>query len=90
MPTRKNQHIALDCAHPTHNTIGPRPNMIRQFPTGTAIAEQLPVGTLLMDLDRSMTFVIPVVPFDQIAIDFGCGSEACQFAGTRSTLQGDS
>src|SRR5438105_14067668 len=63
MPARKNQHIALDCAHPTHNMIGPRANMIRQFSTGTAIAKQLPVGTVLMDLDRSETFVISVVPF---------------------------
>src|SRR5438093_5541398 len=88
MPARKNQHIALDCAHPTRNMIGPRANMIRQFSTGTAIQEQLPVGTFLMDLDRSETFVIPVVPLDQIAIDFGCGSEAGQFAGASSALQG--
>jgi hypothetical protein len=88
MPTRKNQHIALDRAHPTHNVIGPRANMIRQFSTGTAIAEQLPVGTLLVDLDRSATFVIPVVPFDQIGVQFSYGSEAGQFARASSPLQG--
>src|SRR5438045_7370891 len=88
MPTRENQHIAVDGAHSTHNVIGPRANMIRQFSTGTAIAKQLPVGTLLMDLDRSATFVIPVVPFDQIAIDLGCTSEPGQFASASSALQG--
>src|SRR5438045_8810751 len=74
MPTRENQHIAVDGAHSTHNAIGPRANLARQFSTGTAIAKQLPVGTLLMDIDRSATFVIPVVPFDQIASDLACGS----------------
>ena len=27
MPTRENQHIAVDGAHSTHNAIGPRANL---------------------------------------------------------------
>ena len=41
-----------------------------------------------MNLHRSETFVIAVVPFDQVAIDFGCGPEAGQFAGASGALQG--
>src|SRR5436309_7579774 len=43
---------------------------------------------LRMNLDRAETFVLAVVPFDQIVIDFGCGAEAGQFAGASGTLQG--
>jgi hypothetical protein len=41
-----------------------------------------------MNLDRSETFVFSVVPFDQVAIDFGYGPEAGQFARASSALQG--
>src|SRR5206468_2755895 len=41
-----------------------------------------------MNLHRSETFVLAVVPFDQIAIDFGCRPEAGQFAGPSGALQG--
>src|SRR6266576_3679176 len=40
-----------------------------------------------MNLRRSETFVLAVVPFDQIAINFGCGPEATDFAGASGALQ---
>src|ERR1043166_3046935 len=43
---------------------------------------------LRMNLDRAEAFVLAVVPFDQIGIDFGRGAEAGQFARARGTLQG--
>src|SRR5258708_11270979 len=88
MSARKDQHIAFDRTHATHNVIGPRANVVRQFSAGAAVAKQLPVGAMCMNLHRSETFVLAVVPFDQIAIDFGCGRKAGQFAGASSALQG--
>ena len=41
-----------------------------------------------MNLHRSETFVLAVVPFDQIAINFGRGSETSKFAGASGALQG--
>ena len=41
-----------------------------------------------MNLDRAETFVLAVVPFDQIPIHFGCGAEAGQFTGASGTPQG--
>src|SRR5437879_3016867 len=40
-----------------------------------------------MNLHRSETFVLAVVPFDQITINFGSGPEAGQFTGTSCALQ---
>src|SRR5438093_13678416 len=41
-----------------------------------------------MNLRRSETFIFAIVPFDQVAIDFGCVSEASHFAGASGALQG--
>src|SRR5437762_1043309 len=41
-----------------------------------------------MNLHRSETFVLAVVPFNQIGIDLRCGPEAGQFAGASGALQG--
>src|SRR6185436_3753440 len=43
---------------------------------------------LRMNLLGPETFVLSIIPFDQIAIDFGCGPEARQFAGASGALQG--
>src|SRR5947199_940853 len=40
-----------------------------------------------MNLRGSKSFIIAVVPFDQIAIDFGGGREASQFTSASGALQ---
>ena len=40
-----------------------------------------------MNLRRSKSFIVAVVPFDQIAIDFGGGREASQFTSASGALQ---
>src|SRR5580765_1770618 len=87
MPARKNQHIALDPTHATRDTLGPRSNLLRRFSIRAAVMEQLPVGVLRTNLRGSQTFELAVVPFDQIVIHFGDGSEAGEFAGASRTLQ---
>src|SRR5207253_8764849 len=52
-----------------------------------AVAEQLPFWALVMNLRRSKSFIVAVVPFDQIAIDFGGGREASQFTSASDALQ---
>ena len=39
MPTRKNQHIALDRAHSADNTIGPGANLFRRFSVRATVAK---------------------------------------------------
>src|SRR6516162_3473602 len=85
MPARKNQHIAFDCAHSAHNAVGPRADLARGLSSWAAVAEELPVRTLHMDLSGAATLISAVVPLDQVAIDFGRGLKACQFAGTGRT-----
>jgi hypothetical protein len=88
MTAGKNQHIPIDYAHSAHHLIGPSANLIWQFSAGAAIAEQLPARGFCMNLDRSESFVLAVVPFDQFGIGFGCSPEASQFACAGGALQG--
>src|SRR5262245_45446132 len=67
----ENQHISIDCAHAREHAIRPCPYVRRRFTTWAAIAKQLPIGTLLEDIDGAATFICAVVPFHQIAINFG-------------------
>jgi hypothetical protein len=41
-----------------------------------------------MDLGRASTFILAVVPFEQIVIDFDCGAEAGQLTCPPCALQG--
>jgi hypothetical protein len=88
MPTRKEENIALNRAQPTHYAVGPGPDLIRRFSSRAAVAEQLPVGAILENLDGTATLILAVVPFQQIAIDRGLGPEAGQLAGPGGALQG--
>jgi hypothetical protein len=53
-----------------------------------AVAEQLPVRALRVDLGRAAALILAVVPFDQIGVDFGHGTKAGQIAGADRALQG--
>src|SRR3974377_1771435 len=81
MPTRKDQHISLNRVHTAQYLVGPRGDLVWRLSPWTAVAKQLPVRPLLADFATPATLILAVVPFDQLAIDFGHSSEAGQFAG---------
>src|SRR5262249_335634 len=87
MSAGKDQNVAFDGAHAMDNTISTGANLFRRFSVRAAVSEQIPVGSLCMNLYGADTFVITVIPFDQIGIDFGDAPEACPFTGSRSSLQ---
>jgi hypothetical protein len=80
--------IPGDCAHAAHYTISSSCDPLWRFTARTAIAEQLPVGAFLQDVNRQAAFVLTVVPFDENAIDLGHRSEAGQLTCPPGTLQG--
>src|SRR5438094_9387467 len=67
--------------------IGSRSDLLWRFPVGATVAKQLPAGPLRTNLRRSKTFVIAIVPFDQIAIELCYRAEARQFSGPDGALQ---
>jgi hypothetical protein len=76
MSAGKNQHIPGDCAQAVHNPIGSLGNLLWRFSSRRAVAEELPFRTLCMDLHASSAFIVAVVPFEQIWIDFSDSTEA--------------
>ena len=58
-----------------------------RFAARTAAPEQLPVWTLGTDLCRGSTLIFPVVPLNEVAIDFGRALESRQGACSARALQ---
>jgi hypothetical protein len=48
----------------------------RRFSVETPVAKQLPIRSLRPNIHGAKSFVVTVVPFNQVRIDFGYGSEA--------------
>src|SRR5262249_27469530 len=88
MATRKNQHVGFDLAHTTQGVIGSISDLARRLALRTSVTEQLPVRTLQTNLRRPEAFVLAVVPFDKIPIDFGYAPEPGQRASARGAQQG--
>src|SRR5262245_10484281 len=85
---RKEQHVSLDGADTAHHALRPDADLVRRFPTGTAVAEELPVRTLRKDLGAATPLVFAVVPLEQVGIDRRHGGEAGELAGPKRALQG--
>src|SRR5436309_3768822 len=88
MRARKDQHITLDSAHAFHHAVCPRANLVRRFSSGAAIAKQLPIRALPVDVSGNATLILAIVPFEQVPVDFSRSSKASQLAGPGGTLQG--
>ena len=71
MPARKNQHVAFNGSDSAHYAVGARADLVGQFSSRTAFAEQLPVRALRVDFSRAAILILAVVPFDQVGVDFG-------------------
>src|SRR5580704_2489939 len=83
----ENQHVPLNRSHAAHYIISTCFYLCRRFASRAPVAEQLPVRPLGPDLRRPETLIFAVVPLDEIAIDFGDGSESSQGTGLAGALQ---
>src|SRR5262247_3550401 len=88
MAAGKKQNVPVNGAQAAHHPVAPRAYLIRRFSAGTTVAEQLPTGTLRKDIGRTTAFILAVVPFVQVVIDFSLRTEAGQLASSRRALQG--
>src|SRR6266571_2188565 len=85
---REEQHVSLDRARTADDPVGSRAHLGGRFPAGAAVAEEVPARALRVDLGGAHALVVAVIPFEQVTIDLGRGSEAGQFAGPGRALQG--
>jgi len=84
---RKKEHSRSRGSHPGQYAVSPRAHLVRRFTAWATVAEQLPLRPRSKDLVCAETLVLTVVPFDQIAIDFGNCPEPGQLTCPRRALQ---
>src|SRR5262245_2628810 len=62
MPARKQEHVAVSGADALDHSIRPAANLLGRLAFRTAIAKQLPVRPLVVDVHRAAAFVLAVIP----------------------------
>ena len=86
-PLEKISTFRPNGAHQLDHAIGARSDVVRRLTVWTPVTEQIPVRACRVYLDASKTFVVAVIPFDEVAIDFRHRPEAGQVTGPRRALQ---
>ena len=76
MPARKQQNVAGDVANALDDAVGPDANLIRCFSSRTTVPKQVPIGALLVNLLCTTSFILTVIPFQQITVSLHIASEA--------------
>jgi hypothetical protein len=84
---RKKEHSRSGGSHPGQYEVSPHAHLVRRFTARATVAEQLPLRSRSKDLVCAETLVLTVVPFDQIAIDFGNCPEPGQLTCPYRALQ---
>ena len=87
MPAGEKQDVALYGTGPIYNSVGAGTDLLRRFASGAAIAEQVPAWTLGADIGAAASFILAIIPLDQIGIDFGHAAKSGQFASPARALQ---
>jgi hypothetical protein len=65
-----------------YEPVGAVGNLSGRFTSGATITEDIPVGSDLANVHRAASFVITVVPFGEVRLDFSILTQSNQF--TRS------
>src|SRR5262250_1299360 len=84
---REEQGVPLDRPDPQYHAVGPSADLRGRLPFRAAVAEQLPVGTLRVNLGAGPAFVRAVVPLPEVGLDLRRGTEARQLARSDRPLQ---
>jgi hypothetical protein len=87
MAAGKNEHIPLYFSDSGKSPIGPSSDVPRRFTVGAAIAEDYPTGALCQDLGPRPTFVVAIIPFDEIGGGLGQRPVAAKFARAHRSLK---
>src|SRR5215467_3079624 len=84
---REDQHVSVDGAHLCHHSVSAGPDLRGGLAAGAAVAEEVPVRALGVDVLAGAALVAPVVPLEQIRVDLGQIAEAGPLAGVGRALK---
>src|SRR5208337_1359647 len=77
---REKHDVAVNGARPGYYSIDPCSHLVRRLSRGASVPEDEPARRDLVDLLRRQSFVVAIVPLDQISVDDRGIAEARQFA----------
>jgi len=87
MSAGKEQNIARHDPCAAYYAIGSGCDLLWRFATRAAVAEQLPVRTFSKNVWCKATFVLTVVPLDEVTVDFSYGLESGELASPHGSPQ---
>ena len=88
MATGEQNRIAIEASQAGNHSVRASLDLCDAFTARATVAEQLPVGPLVMDLLAGESFVVAVVPFNQVGVDLRLRPEPRQFASRSCAEQG--
>src|SRR5215470_5018403 len=84
---REDQDVSVDGAHLRHHPVGAGPDLRGELAARAAVAEEIPVRALGVDVLARAALVAPVVPLEQIRVDLRQIAEAGPLAGVGGALE---
>jgi len=70
LTVRKEGDFSIKLSKVRYEPVGTIGDLSRRFTPRATIAEDIPVGAALADVHRAPTFVITIVPFGEVRLDF--------------------
>ena len=84
LTVRKERDLSVQVPKTGDESIGPVGNSPGCFTPGATVSENIPIGPDLADVHGAPTFVITVVPFSEVRLDFGAPTQGNQCTGPLS------
>ena len=87
MSAREEQYVSANGLHSGNNPVRTGSDLFWAFTARAAVAEQVPVRAFRADICTPASFVLAVIPLDQIGVDLRHRAIPCKFASVLRTLQ---
>jgi hypothetical protein len=86
LAVRKQRDVSFQRAQPRDQPIGAVGHLLGRLAAGAAVGKNVPAGSRRANAATGKSFVVAVVPFLKIGVDFRCLRQSSQFAGAPSAL----
>jgi hypothetical protein len=78
LTVRKKGDFSVQLSKVRYESVGAVGNLSGRFTTGATVAEDIPVGSDLANVHRASSFIITVVPFGEVRLDFSALNQSSQ------------
>jgi hypothetical protein len=76
LAVRKESDFSVQIPKTGYEPVGTVGYLSRHFTSRTTVAEDIPIRTFLANVRRAPSFIIPVIPFSEVQLDFSALTQA--------------